>query len=151
MGKWMPEPMRSPSSAFVVVYGVPKSHVATCLVQGSEELVKPEDRERFRQLRVRRLLARAPEWQPATKGVSAAPASRITRSCRVFLPFDLALFFSTRGEMMLRWVRLPCKEYVPRKFFCKKCNRLGSHSTRHHRSIATIDDKNGPLQGATTQ
>ena len=61
MGKWTPEPMRSPSSASVVVYGVPEdldeSHVATCLVQGSEELVKPEDRERFRQLRVWRLLA----------------------------------------------------------------------------------------------
>ena len=61
MGKWMPEPMRSPSLASVVVYGVPEDlderHVATCLVQGSEELVKPEDRERFRQLRVRRLLA----------------------------------------------------------------------------------------------
>ena len=43
------------------------------------------------------------------------------------------------------------KEYVPRKFFCKKCNRLGNHSTQHHRSIATIDDKNSPFQGATTQ
>ena len=45
MGKWTPEPMRSPSLASVVVYGVPEdldeSHVATCLVQGSEEVVKP--------------------------------------------------------------------------------------------------------------
>ena len=36
MGKWTPEPMRSPSSASVVVYRVPEdldeSHVATCLV-----------------------------------------------------------------------------------------------------------------------
>ena len=33
------------------VYGVPEdldeSHVAKCLVQGSKELVKPEDRKRF--------------------------------------------------------------------------------------------------------
>ena len=133
MGKWTPEPMHSPSLASMVVYGVPEdlneSHVATCLMQGSEELVKPEDKERFRQLRVPRLLVRASEQQPATEGVSTAPVPRITRSCRVFLPSDLALFFSALGEMMLRWVRLPCKEYVPRKFFCKKCNRLGSHST----------------------
>ena len=60
MRKWTLEPMRSCSSAFVVIYGVPEdldeSHVATCLVQGSEELVKPEDREHFWQLRVCRLL-----------------------------------------------------------------------------------------------
>ena len=54
LGKWTLEPMCSPSSAFVVVYGVPKdldeSYVATCLVQGSKELVKPEDRGHFWQL-----------------------------------------------------------------------------------------------------
>ena len=57
----MPEPMHSPSSASMVVYEVPEdldeSHVATCLVQGSKELVKPEDREHFLQLRVWGLLA----------------------------------------------------------------------------------------------
>ena len=56
MGAWKAKPMKSPSSALVVIYGVPteleEQHVEMFLVQGSWELVKEEDRECFSQLKV---------------------------------------------------------------------------------------------------
>ena len=155
MGTWKPEPMRSPSSASVVIYGVPTDledqHVEMFLKQGTRELVKEEDRERFEKLKVRRLFSRAPANISATEqGDRTPPESRITRSCRVYLPPDLAHYFVMRGEMMLRWVRLPCKEYIPRKFFCKHCNRLGSHSTQNHRSAVTPAASERPPAGGST-
>ena len=51
MGTWKAEPMKSPSLASVVIYRVPteleEQHVEMFLVQGSRELVKGEDQERF--------------------------------------------------------------------------------------------------------
>ena len=71
MGKWKAEPMRSPSSASVVVYGVPTHledhHVEMFLKQGTRDMVKEEDRERFDKLKVRRLLTRAPANVSATE------------------------------------------------------------------------------------
>ena len=49
MGAWKAESMKSPSSASVVIYGVPteleEQHVEMFLVQGSRELMKEEDRD----------------------------------------------------------------------------------------------------------
>ena len=156
MGRWTAEPMRSPSSASVVIYGVPTDledqHVEMFLKQGTRELIKEEDQERFDKLKVRRLFARPPaNASAAEQGAGTTAVPRITRSCRVYLPPDLAYQFVMRGEMMLRWVRLPCKEYVPRKFFCKHCNRLGSHSTQNHRFAATPKDTERTPAGGSGQ
>ena len=157
MGAWKAELMKSPSSASVVIYGVPteleEQHVEMFLVQGSRELVKEEDRERFSQLKVRRLYSRAPanaQGAETQQGGRTPIEPRMTQSCRAYLPPDLAHQFVLKGEMMLCWVRLPVKEYMPRRFYCKHCNRLGSHSTQNHRSIAEPKVRDVP-QGGSSQ
>ena len=108
-GTWIPQPLKTPAMASVVVYGIPEElreeHVARFLAQGSSHLVRPEDRERLGNLRVTRLRARRRTEQGspgAGKSEEAASAeSSPTRSCRVFLPPDLAQYFGIEGEMML--------------------------------------------------
>ena len=155
MGAWKAKPMKSPSSALVVIYGVltelKEQHVAMFLVQGSRELMKEEDWERFSQLKVRRLYSRAlaiAQGAEMQQGGRTLTEPCMTRSCRVYLPPDLAHQFVLKGEMMLRWVRLPMKEYMPRRFYCKHCNRLGSHNTQNHRSIAEPKVRDVPQGGS---
>ena len=155
-GTWVPQPVKTPTSASVVVYGIPQNfddeYVARFLIQGSSHLVRPADRERLGNLRVTRLRTRQRTEQQSTgAGTSAesAPAeSSPTRSCRVFLPPDLAQFFANAGEMMLRWKRVRCKPYEPRRFWCQKCRSWGSHSTNYHRQPAVSQDINGPGKGS---
>ena len=157
-GMWLPQLMKTPSTTSVVVYGVPEEigeeHVARFLVQGSSHLVRPEDRERLTSLRVTRLRSRRREEpEPAgarTVGTSTAAESSPTRSCRVFLPPDLAHYFGTTGEMMLRWKRLRCKPYEPRRFWCQKCRGWGSHSTQFHRQLAGQSSSIAPDRSTQT-
>ena len=94
--------MRAPTSTSVVVYGIDQrasdERVAAALVRGSAKLLRPEDAERLKTLRVRRLLARAPSGGGTAASAEAQEGadSRITRACRVYLPPDLAQFFCQR-------------------------------------------------------
>ena len=156
MGRWKPEPMRSPSLALVVIYGVPTDledhHVETFLKHGTRELVKEEDQECFEKLKVCRLFARHLTNISATKqGEGSTIAPRIMHSCRIYLPPDLVHYFVLKGEMMLHWVRLLRKEYVHHRFFCKHCNRLGSHNAQNHRSVVTPMAKDRTPSGANRQ
>ena len=59
--KWKVQPMRSPSLALMVIYEVPTDledhRMEMFLKQGIRELIKEEDRECLKKLKVRRLFA----------------------------------------------------------------------------------------------
>ena len=152
-GAWTPEAMRAPTSASVVVYGVPRSmpedEVAASLARGSQVLLEDKDRSKLAGLCVRRLFARGQARTLAATGERAPDTAdpQPTRACRVFLPSDLAQSFANRGEMMLDYVGLRCKEYVPRRYYCKVCGGFGSHSTQFHRSQGDPDRGEAPPPG----
>ena len=152
-GAWIAEKMRAPSATSLVVYGIdPRAsdeEVATALARGSARLLSPEDAERLKGLRVRRLLARAPSGEGEATGseAQATGGSRVTRACRVYMPPDLARFFCQRGEMMFDFVGRRVKEYVPTQYYCKFCRRMGSHSSQYHRHSGAVSHTERPTGG----
>ena len=149
-GEWTvsegaPSPGRS-----VVVTGVPKhlteQQVAAEVVEGTMCDLPEAARARLPSLRVQRLTKQVrqegphPEGDPAPPGarkVGHGPAPEFVTSwcCRIFAANELIDLFLVRGYLNLRWALLPVRQYNPPTFYCAKCKRRGSHSTRFYRDL----------------
>ena len=149
-GEWTvsggaPSPGRS-----AVVAGVPEhlndEQVAGELVEGTAGDLPEAIRARLSTLRVQRLTKRVrdaggrPDGNPAPPGArevrtGRAPEFAPSRCCRIFGDNELIEFLLARGFLNLRWALLPVRQYNPPTFYCAKCKRRGSHSTRFHRDL----------------
>ena len=149
-GEWTvsggaPSPGRS-----VVVAGVPEhlteQQVAEELVEGTARDLPEAARVRLSTLRVQRLAKRVrdegrrPDGNPAPPGAREvrdrrAPEFVASRCCRIFADNELIDLLLARGYLNLRWAVLPVRQYNPPTFYCAKCKRRGSHSTRFHRDL----------------
>ena len=149
-GEWtvsggVPSPGRS-----VVVAGVPEhlteQQVAGEIVEGTARDLPEAARARLPTLRVHRLTKRVrdggrrPDGNPAPPGAGEvsdrrAPEFVTSRCCRIFADNELIDLFLARGYLNLRWAMLPVRQYNPPTFYCAKCKRRGSHSTRFHRDL----------------
>ena len=149
-GEWTvsggaPSPGRS-----AVVAGVPEhltdEQVAGELVEGTAGDLPEAIRARLSTLRVQRLTKRVrdegrrPDGNPAPPGARevrarGAPEFAPSRCCRIFGDNELIEFLLARGYLNLRWALLPVRQYNPPTFYCAKCKRRGSHSTRFHRDL----------------
>ena len=140
-----PSPGRS-----AVIAGVPEhlteQQVATELVEGSARELPENIRDQLQTLRVQRMAKRVrdggshPDEDPAKPGarkISRGPAPKFvtSRCCRIFASDALIEAILARGRMNLRWAMLPVRQYNPPTFYCGKCQRYGSHSTRFHRDL----------------
>ena len=70
-----------------------------------------------------------------------APEFAPSRCCCIFGDNELIEFLLAKGYLNLRWVLLLVCQYNPPTFYCAKCKRRGSHSTRFHRDL--IHDHDG--------
>ena len=149
-GEWTvsggaPSPGRS-----VVVAGVPEhlteQQVAEELVEGTARDLPEAARVRLSTLRVQRLAKRVrdegrrPDANPAPPGAREvrdrrAPEFVASRCCRIFVDNELIDLLLAIGYLNLRWAVLPVRQYNPPTFYCAKCKRRGSHSTRFHRDL----------------
>ena len=134
----------------MVVAGVPEhltdEQVAGELVEGMAGDLPEALRARLSTLRVQRLTKRVrdaggrPDGNPAPPGAREVRARRApefapSRCCRLFGDNELIEFLLARGYLNLRWALLPVRQYNPPTFYCAKCKRRGSHSTRFHRDL----------------
>ena len=146
--------MRTAPLPSMVVTGVPLSlsddDIKEGLIAGSGRTLPALEQNELRRIEVRRLFLRAreqgmpPGRQPgsearetsrATTSGDSAPQSdsRPTRSVRVFVPPVLLDRFLSEGCVSIRWSVHSCRPYTPTQFYCKTCQRMGTHSTKHHR------------------
>ena len=71
----------------------------------------------------------------ATASVDSAtqPDARPTRSVRVFTPPALIDRFVQNRHVSIWWSVHSFRQYTPTQYYCKMCQRMGSHSSKYHR------------------
>ena len=136
-GVWKPEKMRESAAPSIVLMGVDldlsEEQITKGLIVGSKGLVPDGDRGRLGNLRVKRLLS-APK--------DASTEARPTRQVRVYCATDMMETFLRLGFMKLDYLTIRCRPYEPRKFYCKTCGKLGSHTTAfHHEPFVALGAK----------
>ena len=164
---WKIEKLRAAPLPSMVVTGVPLElsdvEVKEGLVAGAKRVLPREAARDLARLEARRLFVRprerrAPPGGPetretgelargATASVDSATQSdaRPTRSVRVFAPPALIDRFLQNGHVSIRWSVHSVRQYTPTQYYCKMCQRMGSHSTKYHRGgTAQKGAKNNP-------
>ena len=137
-GEWTARPMHPSAAPSLVVSGIDTSlsdeEVAGGLIAGSKEFLEENERGKLGTLRVKRLfLGASDNGSRQGEGGSRDHASRPTRSVRVYGDPAMLGKFEELGQMKLFWSLVPCRQYIPRQFYCKICKRQGNHSTACHR------------------
>ena len=139
-----------------VVVGVPEhlkdEQVAGELVEGTAGDLPEVVWARLSMLRVQRLTKWVRDAGGRPDGNAAPPGARQVRArrtpefassrcCRIFGDNALTEFLLAKGYLNLCWAVLPVRQYNPPTFYCAKCKRRGSHSTRFYRDL--IHDHDG--------
>ena len=137
-GVWKVEKMRESSGPSIVFMGVDLSvsdeAVAQGVMLGSQGDLPDGDRSRFGHLCARKMFRRAPQ-RPASWGRSDGemPASSPTWNVRLYGDPSLLDRFLASGFVKMNWDIVHYRAFESPRFFCKKCGKLGSHTTEFHR------------------
>ena len=148
---WSIEKLRTALMPSMVVTGAPldlsDAGIKDGVIAGSKGVLSADHRGELEHLEVRRLFARPRERGPPQGSKTREPASsstnkdessspsdpRPTRSVRIFAPPVIIDPFLQEGYLSIRWSVHPVRPYTPTQYYCKLCQRMGSHSTKYHR------------------
>ena len=149
---WSIEKLHATPMPSMVVTGVPlelsDADVKDGVIAWSKGVLLAEHRGELEHLQARRLFARPCERAPPPGGSKTRePASSSTnkdepssqsdprpiRFVRIFAPPVIIDRFPQEGYVSIRWLVHPVRPYTPTQYYCKLCQRMGSHSTKYHR------------------
>ena len=141
-GVWQVEKMRDSSAPSVVLMGVERSlsdeQVAQGVIRGTRGLLPDALKGKLGQVRAKRLFSAvkgaAPPVGPSTR-VEAQP----TRNVRLYCCHEVLDCMLKGGFVKVNWDLVRVRPYEPPRFFCKKCGRMGGHSTEFHRPLEVAD------------
>ena len=139
-GKWRVEKMPDSSAPLITLMGVGQSlsdeQVANGVMRGSCGLFPEAFRGRLGQVRAKKLFSIA-KGAPSAVGSSTRSEAHPTRNVRLYCGQEVLDVLLSKGFVKIDWDIVRCHPYEPPCFFCKKCGKMGGHSTEFHRSLAT--------------
>ena len=141
-GDCLVEKMRDFSAPSVVLMGVERSltdeQVANGVLRGTRGLLPDSLKGKLGQVRAKRLFSAAKGAAPAVGGSTRVEAQP-TRNVRLYCCHEVLDFLLKGGFVKVDWDLVRCRPYEPPRFFCKKCGRMGGHSTEFHRPLDVAD------------
>ena len=140
--EWKVERMRESSAPSIVLMGVDRSlsdeQVAQGVMRGSRGLLLEVLRGRLGHVRAKRLFSAAKGASSAV-GSSSPSEAQPTRNVRLYCGQEVLDNLVSKGFVKIDWDIVRCRPYEPPRFFCKKCGRMGGHSTEFHRSLEVTE------------